>query len=79
MTAEQMLDFTRPLFPRLSRERERELLAAFRLPLRQKFKALSRGMRTTLALVLALARRPDLLILYEPSEGLDPVATEQML
>jgi len=79
MTAEQILDFSRPLFPRWSREREAELIATFRLPLRQKFKTFSKGMRTKLALVLALARRPDLLILDEPSEGLDPIATEQML
>ena len=79
MTAEQILDFTRPLFPRWSRDREQELVAAFRLPLHQKFKTFSKGMRTKLALVLALARRPELLILDEPSEGLDPAATEQML
>ncbi len=79
MTGQQIFDFTRPLFPRWSLEREQELVAGFRLPLRQKFKTFSKGMRTKLALVLALARQPDLLILDEPSEGLDPVAAEQML
>lgn len=79
MTGEQILDFTRPLFPRWSRERERDLVAAFNLPLHQKFKAFSKGMRSKLALILALARKPDLLILDEPSEGLDPIAAEHML
>lgn len=79
MTVRQLLDFTRPLFPNWSCERERALIEEFALPLDRKFKALSKGMRTQLALVLALARRPELLILDEPSEGLDPVATEQML
>jgi ABC-2 type transport system ATP-binding protein len=79
MTGQQILDFTRPLFPRWSPEREEELVAAFKLPLRQKFKTFSKGMRTKLALVLALARQSDLLILDEPSEGLDPGATELML
>jgi ABC-2 type transport system ATP-binding protein len=79
MTGQQLLDFTRPLFPRWSQEREEELVAVFKLPLRQKFKTFSKGMRTKLALVLALARQPDLLILDEPSEGLDPAATEHML
>jgi len=36
-------------------------------------------MRTKLALVLALSHRAELLILDEPSEGLDPVAAEQLL
>jgi ABC-2 type transport system ATP-binding protein len=36
-------------------------------------------MRTKLALLLALARNPELLILDEPSEGLDPLGIEQML
>jgi len=79
MTGEQILEFTRPLFPRWSRERERDLVAAFNLPLHQKFKAFSKGMRSKLALILALARKPDLLILDEPSEGLDPIAAERML
>ncbi len=45
----------------------------------RKVKALSKGMRTKLALLLALARRPSLLILDEPSEGLDPVSIEELL
>jgi ABC-2 type transport system ATP-binding protein len=36
-------------------------------------------MRTKLALLLALARRSKLLILDEPSEGLDPVSIEELL
>ena len=40
---------------------------------------LSKGMRTKLALLLAFARRPELLILDEPSEGLDPVGVEHFL
>src|SRR5689334_18221415 len=79
MTGQQILDFTRPLFPRWNLERERDLVAAFRLPLRQRFRAFSKGMRTKLVLILALARMPDLLIFDEPSEGLDPSAAEQML
>ncbi|HXB74406.1 MAG TPA: ABC transporter ATP-binding protein [Candidatus Acidoferrales bacterium] len=79
MTARQILDFTRPLYPNWSRRRERELLLRFNLPLDRKFSGFSKGMRTKLALVLALARSAPLLILDEPSEGLDPIATEHML
>jgi ABC-2 type transport system ATP-binding protein len=79
MRVAQVLDFTRPFFPSWSAERERDLLKKFALPLDRSVKALSKGMRTKLALVLALARKPELLILDEPGEGLDPVAIEQML
>ena len=47
--------------------------------MQRKVKSLSKGMRTKLALLLAFARRPDLLILDEPSEGLDPVGIEHLL
>src|SRR5207249_4681902 len=79
MTGRQIIDFTRPLFSRWSSQLEFELLSQFKLPLDQKFRTYSKGMRTKLALVLALARLPELLILDEPSEGLDPGAAEQML
>jgi len=51
----------------------------FELPLRQSVKKLSKGMRTKLALLLALPRRADLLVLDEPTEGLDPAITEDTL
>jgi len=79
MTIQQALDFTRPFFPKWSSETERDLLRRFALPVSRGINALSKGMRTKLALVLALSRRPELLILDEPGEGLDPVAVEQML
>jgi ABC-2 type transport system ATP-binding protein len=79
MTVKQVIAFTRSLFPEWRNDREKELLAAFELPADRKVKQLSKGMRTKLALILALARGAELLILDEPSEGLDPVVTERML
>jgi ABC-2 type transport system ATP-binding protein len=55
------------------------LLRKFELPPDRKVKLLSKGMRTKLALLLALSRQPSLLILDEPSEGLDPIGVEQLL
>jgi ABC-2 type transport system ATP-binding protein len=79
MTVEQMIRFTRSFYADWQPEIERRLLADYGLPPRRKVKALSKGMRTKLALLLALARRPELLILDEPSEGLDPVSIEELL
>jgi ABC-2 type transport system ATP-binding protein len=79
MTVNQMIEFTRPLFPSWRRDRESYLLRSFDLPLTRKVKQLSKGMRTKLALLLALARGAELLILDEPTEGLDPAAIEDVL
>src|SRR6267154_2369969 len=79
MTVAQMIAFTRSFYDDWRPDAEARLLRQYDLPLRRKVKALSKGMRTKLALLLALARRPQLLILDEPSEGLDPVSIEELL
>ena len=79
MTVEQIVRFTRPFYSDWSLDREHKLLKSYELPPKRKIKSLSKGMRTKLALLLALARKPDLLILDEPSEGLDPIGIELML
>jgi ABC-2 type transport system ATP-binding protein len=79
MTVQQILGFVRSVYPTWKLDRERTLLKQFDLPLNRKCKQLSKGMRTKLALVLALSRGAELLIFDEPSEGLDPGAAEQLL
>jgi ABC-2 type transport system ATP-binding protein len=79
MTVEQIIRFTRSLYPDWRADVERDLLHLYELPLNRKIKKLSKGMRTKLALLLAFARVPELLILDEPSEGLDPIGIEQLL
>jgi ABC-2 type transport system ATP-binding protein len=79
MTVEQMIRFTKSFYPDWRSEIERKLLKNYELPLERRIKSLSKGMRTKLALLLAFSRRPELLILDEPSEGLDPIGIEQML
>jgi len=74
-----MIRFTRSFYQDWDPVLERRLLDEYDLPRRRKVKALSKGMRTKLALLLALARRPQLVILDEPSEGLDPVSIEELL
>lgn len=79
MTVEEIIRFTRSFYADWRPDVERRLLEQYELPPRRKVRALSKGMRTKLALLLALARRPELLILDEPSEGLDPVSIEELL
>jgi ABC-2 type transport system ATP-binding protein len=79
MNVEQMIHFTRAFFPAWRADMEQRLLREFQLPPRRKTGQLSKGMRTKLALLLALCRGAELLILDEPTEGLDPVATEEIL
>lgn len=79
MTVAELIRFTRAFYPDWRPEIEARLLREYRLPLGRKVKAISKGMRTKLALLLALARRPELIILDEPSEGLDPVSIEELL
>ncbi|MGH9663660.1 MAG: ABC transporter ATP-binding protein [Bryobacteraceae bacterium] len=79
MTVEQMIRFTRPFFPKWRRDLERRYLEMFDLPLKRKIPDLSKGMRSKLMLLLAISRGAELLILDEPTDGLDPVAVEEML
>lgn len=79
MTVEQMIRFTRSFYEDWREDAEQKLVRQYQLPLNRKIRSLSKGMRTKLALLLALARRPELLILDEPSEALDPASVEELL
>jgi ABC-2 type transport system ATP-binding protein len=79
MTVGQMIRFTRAFYPGWRDDVEKRLLDEFRLPLDRLTRKLSKGMRTQTALLLAFARGAELLILDEPTEGLDPVMAEKLL
>jgi ABC-2 type transport system ATP-binding protein len=73
------MDFLRPIYPRWDQSYAESLARRFDLKPQQKIKGLSHGQRVKAALLLALARRPRLLVLDEPTTGLDPVARVEVL
>ena len=79
MTVMQLIRFTSSFYPDWRYDLAASLLQKYELPPGGKVSQLSKGMRTKLALLLALSRRPALLILDEPGEGLDPGGVEQLL
>ena len=79
ITVGELLHFTRAFYPRWRPDLAERYLRAFQLPLRASAGRLSKGRRSGLALLLALARGAELLLLDEPTEGLDPSMNEEAL
>ncbi|MBN2384007.1 ABC transporter ATP-binding protein [bacterium] len=79
MKIEQLLTFTAPFYPTWDRVYADELLTQFQLPRDRKIKQLSRGMLAKVALTMALAHRPKLLVLDDPTMGLDAVVRREFL
>jgi ABC-2 type transport system ATP-binding protein len=79
LSAGDMLHLTRNLNQRFDTAFARARLADLGIPLNKKAGKLSGGQQSQLALTLALARRPRLLILDEPLAALDPLARQDFL
>lgn len=75
----ELMSYTRAFFPSWDDAFAEELREMFELSLDQKVKTLSRGQRARAGLIAAIAHRPQLLVLDEPSSGLDPVVRRDIL
>jgi ABC-2 type transport system ATP-binding protein len=79
LSAADMLHLTRNLTRRFDQPYARARLAELGIPLKRKAGKLSGGQQAQLALTLALARRPQLLVLDEPVAMLDPIARHDFM
>jgi ABC-2 type transport system ATP-binding protein len=73
------MSFVASIYPQWNQSYAETLVRRFDLKPQQKIKGLSHGQRVKAALLLALARQPRLLLLDEPTTGLDPVARREVL
>jgi ABC-2 type transport system ATP-binding protein len=79
MTVKQFLNYCRQMYSTWDDKFCKDLIEQFNLPLKQKLKSVSRGMKMKAALVSSLAYRPKLLIFDEPFSGLDPLVRDEFI
>lgn len=79
LSAKQIADIMRDLYKNWDDALFQQYLSTFHLNKAQKVKTYSKGMAMKLAMAVALAHRPKLLILDEATSGLDPIMRDEML
>src|SRR5262245_48206626 len=77
MTVAEVLGLRGPVDSRWDRDLGNGYVMEFDLPRHQRVKNLSKGQNVRLGLVLALAHRPELVILDDPALGLDPIMRKE--
>jgi ABC-2 type transport system ATP-binding protein len=79
MTVDELMRYSRAFYPKWDDQYAEELRATFSLEPGAKIKTLSKGQKARAGLLVALAYRPELLVLDEPSSGLDPIVRRDIL
>ena len=77
-TMEDMRKFYRGIYPRFDDQLFERLFEVFPLPRKSPIRRFSKGMQKQAAIHLSICTRPDLLVLDEPVDGLDPVMRRQV-
>ncbi len=79
MTIDEIVRFTSALYSRWDKALAARLVLELDLDPAKRIRELSRGTRAKVALVLAVAARPELLLLDDPTAGLDPLVRREVL
>jgi len=79
MRVDELVRYSRAFYPAWDDAYADELRQAFALDPAARIQSLSRGQKARAGLLVALAHRPELLLLDEPSSGLDPVVRRDIL
>jgi len=79
MRVDELMRSTRAFYPTWDDAYAEELRQTFALDPSAKIKDLSKGQKARTGLLVALAHRPELLVLDEPSSGLDPIVRRDIL
>jgi len=79
MRVEQIVRWVGSFYPGWDEKFVQELLDFLELPRKSRVKTLSKGQNSRLALLLALGHRPKVVILDDPTLGLDPIARKDFL
>lgn len=78
-TIKEMASFYKDIYPKFNQKRYDTLKDVFKIDEKKQIRKLSKGMKKQVAFWLSLSAMPDVLILDEPLDGLDPVMRKQVL